>query len=177
VDETFSAVPSPYRQLNTISFLVDHHVFPAVFGILKNKKEETNTYFFRILKQLNEDLNPGIIKPDFESAFINALRKSFERAEISGCQFHLGQNIIREIKDMKLYSEYLSNNNCKKHVKALMALSYVSKEKIIETFNDLKNSSDFPTKLTSLYNFFLQKLHLWFESNEIFNRSLKNFEI
>lgn len=37
VDGTFKCVPSPYLQLFTISFLVDHHVFPAVFVLLKNK--------------------------------------------------------------------------------------------------------------------------------------------
>ena len=48
VDGTFAVVPTPYMQLFTVSYIVDHHVFPCVFGILKNKKQNTYLSFFRI---------------------------------------------------------------------------------------------------------------------------------
>jgi hypothetical protein len=40
IDGTFDVVLKPYLQLFTVSFIRDYHIFPVVFGILKNKKEK-----------------------------------------------------------------------------------------------------------------------------------------
>ncbi len=49
---------------------------------------------------------PQIIKTDFEAAFINALKHHFPSKIISGCQFHLGQALIRKLKDFKIFNNY-----------------------------------------------------------------------
>ena len=89
VDETFSIVPYPFKQLYTIYFLIDGHVFLVVLGILKNKSEQTYDKFFEILKGLNDGLLPTSIKTDFEVASINSLRKHFPNSPISCCHFTL----------------------------------------------------------------------------------------
>lgn len=42
----------------------------------------------------------------------------------------------------------------KKYIKALMALSYVDVEQVHNTFNELRESSDFPGELIGIYSYF-----------------------
>jgi hypothetical protein len=91
VYETFSVVPSSYYQLYTISFLKNNNLFPVVFAILKNKTFITYTRMWQNLKSLVGNLEPNVIKTDFEKASINALKTHFPNTEVSGCMFHLGQ--------------------------------------------------------------------------------------
>ena len=65
--------------------------------------------------------------------------------------FHLGQNILRKVKELNLYSEYMFDTNIKKFIKTLVALSYVKKELIIKIFNEIKTEHIFPTTLHPLY--------------------------
>jgi hypothetical protein len=50
VDGTFCIVPKPYYQLYTVSFLNNNSVFPVIFGILKDKSEDTYNYFYELIK-------------------------------------------------------------------------------------------------------------------------------
>lgn len=154
VDGTFQVVPAPYYQLYSICYIKENHVFPAVFGILKNKQKDTYVKFFNILKLLVNINHPLIIKSDFESASISALRESFPMSRISGCQFHLGQSLYRKIQKVGLQSLYAVDNKVKLFTKCLMALSYVQIGRVRETFLELKNHEDFPQALKVIYDFF-----------------------
>ena len=154
IDGTFQVVPSPWYQLYTISYVFNNRVFPAIFCILKNKRKETYDNLLNIIVQLKPDLNPRLIKTDFEISAINAFQNKFKNSIISGCQFHLGQCFIRKLKDINLFYEYKSNNNLKKFVKALQTLSFVKSNHIIETYNELKNDDMFPSQLNELYEYF-----------------------
>lgn len=103
VDGTFSMVPPPYFQLFTISYICNHHVFPCVFALLKNKRETTYNTLYTILNNIQIINPPRIIKTDFETASINALRSNFPNAHISGCLFHLSQAIQRKLQDLNLF--------------------------------------------------------------------------
>lgn len=154
VDGTFKVVPRPYFQLYTISYLRNNSVFPVIFALVKNKNQETYRNIFAVLNQLNGNLHPRIIKTDFEIASINALRLTFPTATISGCLFHLGQNIQRKLKELNLYCEYKTNPLVKKYVKALSALAFVQVEELESTFVLLRNSIEFPFIISNLYDFF-----------------------
>jgi hypothetical protein len=119
VDGTFSVVSKPYYQLYMISFISDNHVFPSIFGMLKNKKKETYNNFFSIIKQLININEPRFIKTDFEHASLISLRESFPNSQISGCLFHLGQSIMRKVKQMG-YMVYNTDVVFKKYVKYLI---------------------------------------------------------
>jgi hypothetical protein len=155
VDGTFSVVPRPFKQLYTISYIKQHHVFSCVFDILKNKSEMAYNNLFSIIMQLIPGLQPILIKSDFEIAALNVLKSFFPQATISGCLFHLGQAIIRKVKEFGLYELYKTSISIKKYVKALSALSYVKRDSILSSFNELKNSNQFPEVIEPLYNAFL----------------------
>lgn len=154
VDGTFQVVPKPWYQLYSISFLQNNNVFPSIFIIFKNKKHETYLNAFNMLCRKISGLNPRIIKTDFEFGAINALKLCFPYALISGCQFHLGQALMRKLKVFNLYYLYKSNPIIKKFVKSLIALSYCDINQIIETFSQLKMQVDFPDILSPLYQYF-----------------------
>ena len=97
---------------------------------------------FKILHELSGPLNPKTIKTDFELAAINALKTRYPAASISCCQFHFTQAHHRKLKEMNLFYLYKSDSNIKKFIKALSALSYVQKDQIKQTFNDLKNNNN-----------------------------------
>ena len=107
-----------------------------------------------VLIELGGSLNPEMIKTDFELGSINAFRNIFPNVRISGCLFHLGQSIQRKVAKMGLKSLYKTDRRVKKFVRFLSSLSFVREDKVIETFNDLKNCEDFPIKLTELYDYF-----------------------
>lgn len=154
IDGTFKVVPTPYCQLFTISFLKNAHVFPVVFAILKNKRKETYENLFKLLNTMIGPLNPRIIKTDFEYASILAVKNIFPNVIISGCQFHLGQAIIRKVNDAGLKISYQNSHQTKKFIKSLLCLPYVKFEKILETFNEIRQHNLFPDPLSNIYDYF-----------------------
>ena len=154
VDGTFCVVPKPYFQLFTVSFLRQVHVFPVFFCILKNKKETTYYELLSTILLLCGSFTPKYIKVDFELASINALKATFPDAEISSCSFHLGQCLQRHLKFCGLFNIYKQNTVVKKYVKALTALSFVEISRISETYENLLASSDFPSVLMPIYEYF-----------------------
>lgn len=87
-------------------------------------------------------------------ASINALKLTFPNAVISSCSFHLGQCLQRKLKSENLFNIYKQNQNVKKYVKALCALSFVEIPRIIETYNELLNSPAFPSILIPIFDYF-----------------------
>jgi hypothetical protein len=153
-DGTFSCVPEPFFQLYTISYIKNHHVFPCIFGLLKNKNQDTYVFMFKTIIDLVGILTPNIIKTDFEIAAINALKLTWPAARVSGCIFHLGQALDRKIKNLGLANTYATNFLFKKFTKALIALVYVKFERVLEQFEFLKLQDNFPTAIIPLYNYF-----------------------
>ncbi len=49
IDGTFGVSPSRFCQVYTIGIIRSHHVIPIIYGILKNKRQETYVYFLKIL--------------------------------------------------------------------------------------------------------------------------------
>lgn len=154
VDGTFQVVPKPWFQLFTISYLSNNQVVPSIFVILKNKKQSTYERMYNILKSFNSDLAPATVISDFEYSSIKAITNSFTDVKLRCCQFHLGQSIIRKTKELNLYIDYLNNATTKKFIRSLIGLSYVQANHTRQTFFDLKNHSDFPTTLNSIYDYF-----------------------
>ena len=162
IDGTFSVCPLPWKQFYTISILVDHHVVPIVYILLPSKTEIIYKKMLRVVTHLIPDLNPRIIICDFEKAAINAFKLFFPGSIISGCLFHLGQNIHKKVKSLGLASDYLNEPNTKKFVKAIICLSFIPFEFVKITFIWLREHERFPSKLRSLYEYFyiLEELYL-----------------
>jgi hypothetical protein len=78
----------------------------------------------------------------------------FPNAQLTTCQFHLGQCLIRKLKQENIFNIYVRCPHIKKFVKALTALSFVEKEQLNNTFNLIQSSVNFPEILQPLYDYF-----------------------
>jgi hypothetical protein len=174
VDGTFSVVPKPYYQLYSIGFIRETHVFPVIFGILKNKTKETYSNFLNIVRQLTNFNDPLFIKTDFEHASILALKEQLPNTNVSGCMFHLGQSINRKIQKLGLQCLYTTDNTIKKFVKYLTALSFVQPIHVRDTFHEIRTHRDFPVVLITVYDFFYDN-YIGFDDNVRFPLSIWNF--
>lgn len=156
VDGTFCVVPKPWYQLFTVGFLKNAHVYPVLFCIMKNRYETTYSGLWDTIFSLIGRCSPMYIKTDFEKASLSALLNAFPTSRISTCLFHLGQSLIRKLKKENLYNYYVREFTYKKYVKSLMALSYVDREFVQETFYELKAQKDFPELLNCVYDYFFR---------------------
>ena len=91
-DGTFKVVPSQFYQMYTIHCEKDAYTIPCIYALMEDKRESTYDKLFKQLFQLEPGLNPSHIMVDFEKATHNALEENFI-AVISGCFFHLAQNV------------------------------------------------------------------------------------
>jgi hypothetical protein len=95
----FDVAPSLFSQLYTISVVKDHHILPIIYVLLKNKSKPTYLAFINIINNLISGLNPRIIITDFEKAALTAFSSKFPTTRLSGCLFHLAQNIYRKVAE------------------------------------------------------------------------------
>lgn len=142
VDGTFDTIPSPYKQLYSLSVIKNHHVFPCIYVILKNKTEVTYLKMYEFILRMIGNLNPRAIKTDFEKASINALHH-FSDAHVSGRQLHLSQAIQRKIQELGRSSMYRTNYNVKKFTRSVKARSYERFTELNNTFFNLRNHPGF----------------------------------
>ena len=105
----------------------------------------------KILIELEPDLNPEVIISDFELASIKSFKKCFRGARVSGCLFHLGQNIQKKLKELGLTFLYLQDPIIRKFTKSLTSLAFVPTGSVFSCFNLLKLHRDFPVVLNELY--------------------------
>lgn len=77
---------------------------------LKIKKKK-HILIYVIFKNKNINLDPEYIMCDFEKGPINAFSQAFPNADIKGCLFHLGQNIIRKVDENGLRIKF-RNDSC-----------------------------------------------------------------
>lgn len=96
VDGTFKYSPQFFKQLFTIHGLKNGHYVPLVFCLLDSKQELGYRLLFESLKEIFEEnnliLTPAVIIADFELGIQKAAAKSWPRATIFGCRFHLSQS-------------------------------------------------------------------------------------
>ena len=109
-DGTFSVVPNLFTQLYTIHAEMDSIIFPCIYALLPNKTEAIYDKLFKKLLEIEPLLNPLTIMVDFEKAAINALEENFISV-ITGCFFHLSQNIFRRVQEHGLAVRYQEDND------------------------------------------------------------------
>ena len=141
-DGTFKVVPDLFFQLYTIHAEKEGMVIPRVYALLLNKQESTyDSVFQKLLEIEPAQLNPFTVMVDFEKAAINALENNFISV-ISGCFFHLAQNIYRKVQTEGLAVNYREDNECALKIKMLPSLAFVPEMDVIDSFNLLMQ--DFP---------------------------------
>ena len=109
---------------------------PMVYALLPNKQETTYNIFFSIIKE--EILtDPKSITTDFEKAALNAIKNNFINTEITGCYFHLIQNIWKHVQLEKLTTEFVGSSEFRLAFKYLKALPFVPIKDIIVAFKEI----------------------------------------
>jgi hypothetical protein len=103
MDVTFRSCPKSYGktgQVHTVHVLLQEldseqrnhaEAFPVAYGLLPNKSKLKYFDFFTEIKKLGY-LTTIIV--DFEVGAIEALTKTFPKAQVRGCRFHLNQSIL-----------------------------------------------------------------------------------
>ena len=124
IDGTFSVCPKPWVQLYTISILKNQHVIPIIFILLKTKSEVEYRKMIFVIRRLIPGLTPKIIICDFEKAAINAFGSLFPSARLSGCLFHLGQNVQKKINSLGLSVIHSQSESVQNFVKAMKCFLY-----------------------------------------------------
>ena len=150
-DGTFKVVPEQFFQLYTIHAEKDSMIIPCVFALLTNKSELTYKKLFTKLLDIRPELNPFLIMVDFEKAAINALESTF-LSVVSGCFFHLSQNIYRKIQSAGFTNQYIENADFAILMKMLPSLAFVPECQVIHYFNLLME--EFPTFAIEIAEYF-----------------------
>ena len=127
-------------------------VIPCVYALLLNK-HEFSTYdgVFQKLLEIKPALNPFTVMVDFEKEAINALENNFISV-ISGCFFHLAQNIYRKVQTEGLAVNYREDNEFALKIKMLPSLAFVPEMDVIDSFNLLMQ--DFPESAMNIGKYF-----------------------
>ena len=62
---------------------------------------------------------------------------------MTGCYFHFGQNVWRQLQGVGKTSEYINNEQFAMKVKSLMALAFIPETDVTNVFDKLINDPDF----------------------------------
>ncbi len=79
---------------------------------------------------------------DFGKAPMNAFGGQFPNAQLSGCYFHLGQNIWRNIQTHHLQQRYSNDANFALEARMIPAPAFVTPAYLDRYFDDLSNNVD-----------------------------------
>jgi len=143
-DGTFNISPHLFDQLYCIHGEIQGQVFPLVYCLMPNRKEETYVSFFRYIQNTASDLGyrlePDTFQIDFEVAAHNAVGRVFPNSNIRGCFFHYTQCVWKAVQRFQLVKDYTEDMEVKKLVRRAAALPLVPLDKVedvwLETISD-----------------------------------------
>ena len=150
-DGTFKAVPNQFYQLYTIHCEKDGYIIPCIYALMTNKSEAAYNILFRKLKEIEPCLHPTRIMVDFERAAFTAMEENF-LSVISGCFFHLSQNVYRQIQAKGLTSQYLQDEDFALKMRMLPSLAFVPEYDVVDCFTILMG--DFPESAADIAEYF-----------------------
>ncbi|CAF3954484.1 unnamed protein product, partial [Rotaria sp. Silwood1] len=113
-----------------------NHILPTVYVLLPGKKQRLYTTMLEEIKKLAPDFDPPNVMVDFERASMNAIKNLFPTAILSGCFFHLCQNVYRAVTRFDLKTLY----------------AFLPTTDVITTFDEIK--AQFPAEGESVLKYF-----------------------
>ncbi|KAG0434938.1 hypothetical protein DMUE_4967, partial [Dictyocoela muelleri] len=139
-DGTFKSAPSCFEQIFTIQCRLRDMYLPMMFCFMTHKNEISYNIIFQWIQSKNENILKHVksIIIDFEIASFYSLKKFFKNSYLYGCCFHLGQIIWRKVQKLKFSSDLINNAPIKLQVKMILALSFVSLDKVKEYASKLR---------------------------------------
>jgi hypothetical protein len=137
-DGTFFTCPRPFLQLWTILGEFEGKLFPFISVLMTSKSTALYRAALTGIKELFPGLLPTHAMGDFEIAPRTALREAYPNIAIAGCQFHLANNLYKQLGKLQLRGVYASDPLFKKWCRAIMALPFLPARLIASTFEILK---------------------------------------
>lgn len=101
VDGTFKVVPEIFYQLFIIHGVFRDHVIPLIYALLRRKDAATYQRLINEILNMAPRWSPRSVMLDFEQASLGVFLATFPNVSLSGCYFHLRQNIHRKLQVTK----------------------------------------------------------------------------
>ena len=152
IDGTFRSVPSCFYQLITIHGDFFGKFIPFCHILMTSKKQDEYVKVFHHLVKIS-NISPENIIIDFERALMNSLKEVFTFSKISGCNFHFGQMIWRNIQINGLTGLYKENSNIRKILRMILSLPFFPINEVNTTFNEIQNLNSETIENINLQNF------------------------
>ena len=158
-DGTFKVAPKLFSQVYVILCEKLGSVIPVIYALLTNKRRDSYSKMFSMLKEIVPTLSPKSVVCSYEQAVILAMQESFLGVEIKGCFFHLSQNFQRKIASAGHATLYQTNSDFALKAKMLLAIAFVPIDRINEYFDLLlEELSDEHTILAEWFDNYLGRL-------------------
>jgi len=125
IDGTFTLAPPLFSQVFVILAKRAEYVFPVMYALLPNKRQETYDGLFRLIKTIWPLFNPTFISLDFEMAVVKSVRQAFPRAELHGCLFHLAKSMRRQFSENGLLQRSNAEPRFALYARMIVALAFV----------------------------------------------------
>jgi hypothetical protein len=96
-DATFKTAPRPFSQLFNIMVSHEGIAIPVLHVCMTSKHNGLYEGVLMKIRSLFPQLEPHVIKSDFEIGLMKALAAAFPHTTLSGCYFHFAQAVFRSI--------------------------------------------------------------------------------
>ncbi|KRY64670.1 hypothetical protein T4A_2666 [Trichinella pseudospiralis] len=136
-------VPSWYQQFFTLHVFMRGELLPVVYCLTVRKDLSTYSRIFEVVYfkaevELGVQLDPAKFVCDFETALITAIQSNFPNTRLQGCFFHFCQAVVLQVGRLGLGNHYANNQELRKKVKMLMAISIFAGESSARGVRNLK---------------------------------------
>lgn len=137
---------------------------PLIYVLTTNRKESTYSDVFGKLLELEPAIKPIRAMVDFELAAINAINQNFENTIVSGCFFHLTQNVWKNIQKVGLQTRYNNHVEFAVNLRMIAALAFVPENDVVKAYEAVvstnfwldSNANDANAEKQTLLNYFEQ---------------------
>ena len=117
---------------------------PIIYALLPNNEECTYQRFFRAVKILAPAAQPRNVLSDFELDAMNVLTTVFQTPNndltLSGCCFHLNQNIGKRVQSEGLKARYEGDPAFALLLRLIPALAFASAAQVLHAYTALEQT-------------------------------------
>lgn len=166
-DGTFKSCSKQFDQLYTIhtdigSSEQSTNIVPVVYALLPNRKANTYSRLFGLIKEQIPLWKPKTFKIDFETSAIQSFRNTFPSAKLTGCNFHFNQCLWRKIQELGMVKMFKDDDEIREHVKMCAALAHIPTEFSDSGWLQIMENSPLNSKVEQFNDYFVEQ---WLEND------------
>lgn len=126
---------------------------PFVFVLMTRRRaSDYSAVFDFLLKQLNLPMVQEIVS-DFERAVFKEVKRHFPQVRHIGCSFHFAQAVVKKVRDIGLYQEFVRPGPIKTAIDHLILMPLLPATKIKGVFEHFKLTASNLKSLSPLINY------------------------